>query len=192
MLHRFEAVDRPAADQPVLAWAFHDAIYQIQRALRQVVDNFPNPWLKILLTVTIFPLGLRERAPGDRLTHGVAQLLLAPSETRSRLTSGIYTSARSGNPIGLMEQALPQIIAAEPLERKMLKAIKSGQVDAITWDGQLQQVVAQGGLTATEASILQASRKLVQEIIAVDEFDSVDLRLGVQKPVAVNKKQHAA
>ncbi len=196
MLHRYEAIDRPAADQPILAWAFHDAIYQIQRALRQVVDNFPNPWLKALLKVTIFPLGLRERAPGDRLTHRVAQLLLAPSETRSRLANGIYTSARAGNPIGMMEQALPQIIAAEPLERKMLKAIKAGQANGftwgITWDEQLKQLVAQGALTQAEASLLQASRKMVQEIVAVDEFDSAELRLGAQQPVITNKKQHAA
>ncbi|MDZ4728939.1 MAG: acyl-CoA dehydrogenase [Xanthomonadales bacterium] len=191
MLHRYEAIDRPAADQPILAWAFHDAIYKIQRALRQVVDNFPNPWLKAMLTVVIFPLGLRERAPGDRLTHRVAQLLLAPSETRSRLTNGVYTTAHSGNPVGLMEQALPQIIATEPLERKMLKALKSGQVTGITWDEQLEQVVAIGGLTNAEAALLQSSRKLVQEIIAVDEFESVDLRLGQQTPIAVNK-QHAA
>jgi acyl-CoA dehydrogenase len=192
MLHRYEAIDRPAADQPILAWAFHDAIYKIQRALRQVVDNFPNPWLRFMLKVVIFPLGLRERAPGDRLTHKVAQLLLAPSETRNRLTDGIYTSAATGNPVGLMEQALPQIIAAEPLERKMLKALKSGQVDGISWEDQLQQVVAMGGLTAAEASLLQSSRALVQEIIAVDEFDSEDIRLGVQAPPAMSKQQHAA
>jgi acyl-CoA dehydrogenase len=191
MLHRYEAIDRPAADQPVLAWAFHDAIYKIQRALRQVVDNFPNPWLKAMLTVVIFPMGLRERAPGDRLTHRVAQLLLAPSETRSRLTGGIYTKAHSGNPVGMMEQALPQIIATEPLERKMLKALKSGQVTGITWEEQLEQIVAMGGLTIDEASLLQSSRKLVQEIIAVDEFDSAELRLGQQKHVPMSK-QHAA
>jgi acyl-CoA dehydrogenase len=191
MLHRYEAIDRPAADQPILAWAFHDAIHKIQQALRQVVDNFPNPWLKVLLNLVIFPLGRRERAPGDRLTHRVAQLLLAPSETRSRLTNGVYTTAHSGNPVGLMEQALPQIIAAEPLERKMLKVLKSGQITGITWEEQLEQVVAMGGLTVDEASLLQTSRELVQEIIAVDEFDSVDLRLGQQKQVPMNK-QHAA
>lgn len=191
MLHRYEAIDRPAADQPILAWAFHDAIYRMQQALQQVISNFPNPVLKVLLNIVIFPLGHRECAPGDRLTHRVAQLLMAPSEARSRLTQGIYTSARAGNPIGLMEQALPKIIAAEPLERKMLKAIKSGPVDGITWEEQLQQVLAMGGLTAHEASLLQASRKLVQEIIAVDEFDTEELRLGLQQPVATNQ-QHAA
>ena len=42
MLKRFESQGRPAADQAILAWAFHNAIYRIQIALQQVVDNFPN------------------------------------------------------------------------------------------------------------------------------------------------------
>jgi acyl-CoA dehydrogenase len=191
MLHRYEAIDRPAADQPILAWAFHDAVFKIQQALRQVVDNFPNIWMKTLLRIVIFPLGRRECAPGDRLTHRVAQLLLAPSESRSRLTNGVYTSARTGNAIGMMEQALPVIIAAEPLERKMLKAIKAGNVDGITWEEQLEQVLAAGNLTAEEAGLLTKARELVLEIIAVDEYESSELRLGVQHSGAMDK-QHAA
>jgi acyl-CoA dehydrogenase len=40
MLKRYESIGRPAADQAILAWAFHDSIYKIQVALRLVVDNF--------------------------------------------------------------------------------------------------------------------------------------------------------
>jgi acyl-CoA dehydrogenase len=191
MLKRYEAIGRPAADQAILAWAFHDAIYRIQLALRLVVDNFPNRLLRALLRVVVFPLGRRERAPGDRLTHRVAQLLLAPSDTRERLTSGVYKSARSGHPVGLMEQALPQVIAAEPLERKFLKAVKSGGIEGITWDQQLQNAVTGKFLTVEEAGILTRVRDLVAEIIAVDEFDSSELRLGASKERGLGK-QHAA
>ena len=191
MLHRYEAVDRPAADQPILAWAFHDAIYKIQVALRRVVDNFPNPWIRTMLRVVVFPMGRRECAPGDRLTHRVAQLLLAPSDTRNRLTQGVYSSARTGNPIGLLEQALPQVIAAEPLERKFLKALKTGQIDGITWEEQLEQVRALGAISAEEADILRKVRAITLEIIAVDEFDSSELRLGIQEKARIGT-QHAA
>jgi acyl-CoA dehydrogenase len=90
-----------------------------------------------------------------------------------------------------MEQALPVIIAAEPLERKMLKAIKTGNVDGITWEEQLEQVLAAGNLTAEEAGLLTKARELVLEIIAVDEYESSELRLGVQHSGAMDK-QHAA
>ncbi|MEJ8569489.1 acyl-CoA dehydrogenase [Elongatibacter sediminis] len=191
MLKRYEAIGRPAADQAILSWAFHDAVYKIQLALRKVVDNFPNRPMRALLRVVVFPLGRRERAPGDRLTHKVAQLLLAPSETRDRLTHGIYRSARTGNPIGLLEEALPQVIAAEPLERKLIKAIKSGQVDGITWEEQVAAAVAMGVLGNDEAAILAKVRELVLEIIAVDEFETGDLQLGLRRDADLGT-QHAA
>ena len=49
MLSRYEAQGRPAADQPILAWAFHDAIHGIQQALGAFADNFPNRWMRGIL-----------------------------------------------------------------------------------------------------------------------------------------------
>lgn len=178
MLKRFEDQGRPAADQPILAWAFHDAVYKMQTALSGVVDNFPNRFLRVLLKVFVFPLGRREKQPGDRLGHKVAQLLLVPSETRTRLTDGVYKSSRTGHPIGKMEDALPLVIAAEPLERKLLKAVKVGEVTGISWEEQLQQAKEEGVLSADEASTLEQVRELVMEIIAVDDFESDVLHVG--------------
>jgi acyl-CoA dehydrogenase len=191
MLKRYEAQGRPAADQAILAWAFHNAIYKIQLALRLVVDNFPNRYLRFVLRMVVFPFGRREKAPGDRLTHKVAQLLLAPSDTRERLTHGIYKSATSNHPVCFMERALPQVIHAEPLERKLLKAVKTGEIEGITWDEQVNHAIAKSVLTREEADILVRVRKLVMEIIAVDDFDAEELRLGRQ-PQARLGAQHAA
>jgi acyl-CoA dehydrogenase len=191
MLKRFESQGRPAADQAILAWAFHNAIYQIQLALRLVVDNFPNRYMRAMLRFVVFPFGRRERAPGDRLTHKVAQLLLAPSDTRDRLTDGIYRSATSDHPVCFMERALPQVIHADPLERKLHKALRNGEVKGITWDDQVRNAVEKSVLTREEADILIRVRKLVAEIIAVDDFDVEDLRLGRQAAPRLDT-QHAA
>ncbi len=191
MLKRFESQGRPAADQALLAWAFHDCIYKIQVALERVVDNFPARGMRLLLWLVVFPLGRRERKPGDRLTHRVASLLLAPSETRSRLCHGIYTSARAGHPAGMMEEALPKIIQAEPLERKLQKAVKAGDVVGITWEEQLKGALESDLITAAEADILVQARDLTAEIIAVDDFDSSELRLGQQQDSRFSS-QHAA
>ncbi len=117
--------------------------------------------------------------------------MLTPSETRDRLTNGIYTSARAGHPIGLMEQALPEIIAAEPLERRLLKAQKAGQLDAITWEGQLEQALEQSIVSDTEAETLRQVRAKVLDIIAVDEFESHALRLGERGEVALRTSEAA-
>jgi acyl-CoA dehydrogenase len=191
MLKRFESQNRPAADQAILAWAFHNAVYKIQLALRLVIDNFPNRYLRAVLRIVVFPFGRRERASGDRLTHKVAQLLLSPSDTRDRLTDGVYKSASAGHPVGMMEVALPQVIHAEPLERKLLKALKHNEITGITWDEQVQDAIAKSVITAEEADILVHVRNLVMDIIAVDEFDPQELRSGIQLPQKVDT-QHAA
>ena len=179
MLKRFEIQGRPAADQPILAWAFHDAIYKIQIALGSVVDNFPSRAVRILLAVFIFPFGRHEREPGDRLSHKVSQLLMSPSETRKRLTDGVFISDKATNPIGLLELALPRVIATEPLERRLHKAEISGQLDDFDRGTQLQRAVEQSIISADEAKELEAVRAMVSEIIAVDEFESSYLRMGV-------------
>jgi len=178
MLKRFEMQGRPSADQPILAWAFHDAIYKMQTALASVVDNFPSRAVRVLLAVTIFPLGRHEKQPGDRLGHKVAQLLLSPSETRDRLTNGVFISESTSNPIGLLEAALPRVIATEPLERRILKAQSTGELDAYNLQNQLEEAVSKSIITDTEAKELKAVREMVTEIIAVDEFESSVLRVG--------------
>ncbi len=191
MLKRYESEERPVADQAILAWAFHSAIYKIQIALRLVVDNFPNQYMRFMLRFIVFPFGRREKEPGDRLTHRVAQLLLVPSDTRDRLTNGVFKSATSNHPICFMERALPQVIQAEPLERKLLKALKAGEISGITWDEQVKNALEKSILTRDEVEILVRVREMVAEIIAVDDFDVEDLRLGRKKETRIDT-QHAA
>jgi acyl-CoA dehydrogenase len=90
-----------------------------------------------------------------------------------------------------MEQALPQVIHAEPLERKLLKALKQGEIEGITWDDQVKQALEKSILTREEVDILVNVRQMVAEIIAVDDFDVEDLRLG-RKSEARLDEQHAA
>ena len=185
MLKRYELQGRPAADQPILAWAFHDATFKMQTALGTMVDNFPSRAVRWLMAIVIFPLGRHEKQPGDRLGHKVAQLLMSPSETRDRLTQGTYISKDSNNPIGLLEAALPRVIACEPVERRLLKALKNGQLDESNHLNQLDEALSKSIITAVEAKELKTVRAMVAEIIAVDEFDQEYMRMGLQKD---NKK----
>jgi acyl-CoA dehydrogenase len=180
ILKRFEMQGRPAADQPIMAWAFHDSVHKIQTALGLVVDNFPSRAVRYLLGTFIFPLGRHERQPGDRLGHKVSQLLMSPSETRSRLTNGMFISADASDPVGLLEIALPRVIAMEPLERKLMKAANAGELDALEPQEQLRQAVEAGIITPGEAEELEAVRAMVTEVITVDEFNSEELKSGAR------------
>ncbi|MEE4331185.1 MAG: acyl-CoA dehydrogenase [Wenzhouxiangella sp.] len=179
MLRRYEHDGRPVSDQAILAWAFHDSIYKMQHAFRGVIDNYPIAWVRPILRRIVFPLGRVERAPNDRLGHKVAALLLSPSETRDRLTRGIYVSDRNGHPIGVMEKLLPDVIAAEPLERKMLKAQRAGRLTGFTSEEHLAQARELEILTQREADFLADVRRRVLEVISVDDFELESLQAGL-------------
>lgn len=193
ILSRFEDQGRPVADLPILHWAMRDALYKIQQAFAGIIDNFPVRSAAWLLRLLVFPLGQWEKYPDDRLGHEVASLMLEPSATRDRLTAGIYRSARTGHPVGVMEEALPEIIAAEALELKVIKAVKSGQIDVLDYPGQVNAAKKLGVLTAAEAKRLLHVHELVMEIISVDEFDAEELKSALPRKQMQNKKTpHAA
>jgi acyl-CoA dehydrogenase len=180
MLKRYEDQGRPAADQPMLAWAFHDCVWRMQMALDGVLRNFPVRPVAWLLRVLVFPLGRREVPPSDRLGRRVAAILCAPNETRDRIGEYIYLSPNANNPIGRMNAILPDVIAAEPVERKFLKALKTGEVKAHDYAGQLAEVEAQGGITEEERKLLERVRAATFEFISVDDFDPRELEAAVK------------
>lgn len=181
MLKSYEDKGRPAADYPILAWAMHDAIYKIQSALDGVLRNFPVRTIAWGLRALVFPLGLREKPVGDRSGHKVAALLLAPSDTRDRLAEGIFYGHGPQHWTGFLERALPKVIAAEPIERKLAKAAKAGALHALDPTAALDEAVAQNVVTAAERQLVIEARAATLEIISVDDFDSSEL---VAKPAA--------
>ena len=141
----------------------------------------------------VFPLGQRERAPNDRLGHKVASLLLSPSETRDRLTRGVYKKATKGYWPGIMEELLPDVIAADPVERKLLKAERAGQVTGYTFEERLEDARKKSILTEKEADLLADVRKRSLEIIATDDFDIAELQAGLtDKGDAIRDKDQKA
>ncbi len=180
MLKRYEDQGRPVADHPLLAWAMHDAVYKMQNALDGVLRNFPIRPVAWLLRALVFPIGLRERAPSDRLGHRVCTLLLAPSESRNRLVEGVYLTPNANNQVGRMHHALEKVIAAEPIERKFMKAMKAGQITAYEAAAQLEEAVRLNVITSAERDLLNEVRTLTNEFIAVDDFDSSELESAAQ------------
>ncbi|MGH8040660.1 MAG: acyl-CoA dehydrogenase, partial [Rudaea sp.] len=176
MLKRYEDQGRPVADRPLLAWAFHDCTYRMQTALDGVLRNFPLRPLAWLLRLLIFPVGRREAPPSDRLGHRVAAILCAPNDARSRLAEWIYLTPSANNPVGRMNALLPEVIAAEPVERKFAKALKSGSIKSLDADAQLAEAQAQGALSVEERNLLVRLRAATAEFIAVDDFDPAQLR----------------
>ena len=121
-LKRYQDEGRQHADLPLLHWALQDALFKAQEAIDELLRNFPNRWIGLALRVIVLPLGRDLKRPSDKLDSQVARLLQTPSETRSRLAQGQYLTREEGNPFGLLEQALDDVLSAEPLFEKVCKA----------------------------------------------------------------------
>jgi acyl-CoA dehydrogenase len=156
-------------------------MWLIQNALDGAIRNFPVRPVAWLLRALVFPLGRREVPPSDRLGRRVAALLTAPNEARSRLTEWVYLTPNANNTIGRMNALLPDVIAAEPVERKFLKAQKAGQFKAHDAPGQLDEALQAGVLSQAEFDLLERVREGVFEFISVDDFDPSELRAAVTR-----------
>ncbi len=178
ILKRYEDNNRPEIERPMLAWAIYDCVYKIQNALVGALRNFPFRPAAWLLGWIVFPLGQRERAPGDRTGHRVAQLLMAPNAARDRLAEFCFITPCANNPFGRMLDALPEIIAAEPIERRLQKAAKAGQIK----ESDLGAAVLANVITREEAELMERVRKATFEIISTDDFDPAELAAGIHKP----------
>lgn len=189
MLKRYEDEGRPAGDRPLLAWAFHDCAHKIELALSEALRNFPIKPVGWALWMLVFPWGRRAHAPGDRLGHRVAAILLSPGDARDRLGAGTFLTPCENNPGGRINAALPKVVAAEPVERKFLKAIKAGQIEAREFDAQLQEARLKGLLNAAEVELLQELHALTLDAISVDDFDPAEMVAAsfVQKPESRSK-----
>jgi acyl-CoA dehydrogenase len=180
VLKRYEDNGRPEIEQPMVAWAIYDCVFKMQNALVGALRNFPMRSVAWLLGWIVFPLGQRERAPGDRTGHRVAQLLMSPNAARDRLAEFCFTTACPNNPFGQMLAALPEVIEAEPIERRLQKAAKAGVLKlAEGSSAQLQEAVENAVISAAERDLMERVRKAVFEIISTDDFDSSELEAKV-------------
>lgn len=175
MLKRYQDEGAPETDQPLLAWAFHDAINKIETALSGALRNFPIRPVAWLLWPLIFPWGRRATPPSDRLGHRAASVLMNPSDARDRLADGVFLTPCANNPGGRIASYLEAFIAAEPVERKFLKALKNSDIEALEFDQQLEEGVREGWISQDEREQLQQLRTLTLDAIMVDDFDSAEL-----------------
>jgi len=175
MLKRYEDEGRPATEQPLLAYAFHDSAFKIERALSGALRNFPIRPAAWLMWMLVFPWGRRAQEPSDRLGRRAAALLMSPCDARDRLADGIFLTPCENNPAGRINAALAKVILAEPVERKFLKALKNSDIEALEFPQQLEEGVREGWITAEEKIQLEELRELTWDAISVDDFDPSEL-----------------
>lgn len=175
-LKRWHDEGQQQADYPVLAYCMEAGIHTIQTRIDEILVNFPVRPLAWILRAKIFPFGVRNRGPSDELSQACAELLLAPSDTRDRLTSGLYLGEGEDS-VAVVERAFMLATETDPLRRKLR--------DADVND--LDAAAAQGLITAAERGQIAEADAAVAKAIAVDDFPADAFVRAAQKPV---RKKH--
>lgn len=173
-LKRYNDEGRKTADLPFVQYAVENCLYDMQHAIDELINNFPNKIIAKFLRVIIFPLGTWLNKPNDEIAHKVAQLLQTPCASRARLGQGQYLTRDGCNIFGRLEQVLEDMINCEPIHEKICRSL----------DKKLPfyhlNKLAELGLTHNIISIAEAELLTTTEIgrqwaIAVDDFDSDEL-----------------
>jgi acyl-CoA dehydrogenase len=139
----------------------------------------------------IFPRGLVYSAPADRLATKVADLVTSPSQSRERFGQFIYRTLEPSNPLALLQEALLLAVQLEPLEKRIrVDGVKTGKVVALDLPGRIQQALAAGIISETEAAALRDYDRKVMDIVNVDDFDPHELNAQAQP--AARSSAHVA
>ncbi|EIX1535681.1 acyl-CoA dehydrogenase FadE [Cronobacter sakazakii] len=191
VLKRYDDEGRQEADLPLVHWGVQDALHKAEQAISDLLRNFPNGAVAGLLSLAIFPAGRRYDAPSDKLDHKLAKILQTPSATRSRIGRGQYLTPSEHNPVGLLEQALLEVMAADPIHQRICKEMGKN-LPFTRLDELAKRALKEGRINEDEAAILIRAEESRLRSINVDDFEPDALAtLPVKLPEAVRKVEAA-
>ncbi len=179
VLKRYESDGEPAVDQPIVDWAAQQLLFEVEQSFQGVINNFPHAWARTFLRLLLMPFGSGRRAPSDALGKEVAKLLTTPCPTRDRLTRLVYKEPTENCPVGRMEVAFAKIVAATELEKKLVSAVRSGQIKGLTAIEQINNAEKLGIFSPEEVVQLMDAELARQSVIKVDDFEHDELRRNV-------------
>ena len=176
VLKRYEDDGRRQGDDQLVELAARNGLYRFQEAMGGVIDNFPVAVMRPVMRAVVFPLGRHYKPASDSLGRAVAKYVIEPGEARDRLTRHIFVSKDVNDATGLLEVTLEKVIAAEPAEKKLEKAIRDGIVRRYHGLDWIAEAAGKGVITDAEAAQLKEVENLVARAIAVDHFDPAELK----------------
>src|SRR5690606_6133162 len=123
---RFHDLGHPREQEPLLRWALEESLRCAETALAELLDNFPNRPLAMLLRVLVFPLGLRHQGPSDALEAQLAAVLDAPlaDPALARLLDGVYLPEDESQALGALEYAWRHVQSSEAIGKVLQRAVR--------------------------------------------------------------------
>src|ERR1700751_4255442 len=157
-LKRWQDEGRQPADFAALEWCMATGFKTIEIKFAEILGNLPNRLVASVLQLIVQPFGARVLGPSDRV-HECAQLVLAPSAARDRLTPNL-SHVDDDRGVARLEKAFLLVTAAEEIAKRM----HSARIH--DW----QEAVKRGVITQAEGQQLAAAHEAVAKVIEVDDF----------------------
>lgn len=160
----------PEDELPVTQWACQYLLHRYQEAMHELLQNFPNRWVALILRAMIFPLGRRFHAPADQLERHIAGTVVEDGALRDRLISGIHLADTGRNPLGFVNEVFRQADQMTTVEKKLRDAVKSGRLEALHGAELAAAAEREEIVNEEEARSYIEFDARVMEVINVDEF----------------------
>ena len=94
------------------------------------------------------------------------------------LLLGCYRPQSSDDAVGALQHACDLLNAAQPLQKKLHVALKSGQVKPAAGEHVIDAALEAGVLQPVEAQTLREAEAARRKVIDVDDFDKEELALA--------------
>ena len=182
VLRRWEAEGRKKEDLPFVHYSMRHCLGQIQEAFDGIFGNItmPVPGLAWFFTrplrwwsrLNFFTMG-----PDDRLGQKVARLIQKEGEQRDRLTNNIFIPKDPEEALGRLEAAFTAVTQAEPVEKKIKKAVRAKKLPRKKPLGFLvEEAQKQGIIDQSEYQIVKEAERLRLDYIQVDDFSDEEYK----------------
>lgn len=185
VIRRYEDEGRRPEDLAFAKYTLKHALSEIQRSFDGIFDNIYGVEQKGFMPKLVFGslhflfkslLGGWSRInsigsfASDHLQHVICKHLLAGSDVRERLTSGIHVPKDSKEQLGRLENAMKLVLQAESIEKKVHKARKAGALPRLKGAALLEAAREKGVISAAEYDMVRKAAEARWDAIQVDDF----------------------
>src|SRR6266853_243303 len=158
-LKRWQDEGRQGADFAALEWCMTSGFRTIENRFSEILANLPNRFVAVVLKFLVQPFGARLLGPTDQIVHQCAQLVLAPSAARDRLTADLSHVVDDGG-VARLEKAFLLVTGAEDISKQMHAARLHD------W----KEAVQKGVSTESEGEKVAAAYEAVSKVTEGDDF----------------------
>ena len=182
-LKRYHDLDSPEYLNPLFIWAMEESLGHAERALDELLRNFPSRPLGVLLRGIVFPFGRRHTGPSDALDAEVAAVLgrAKGDPALEAILAGCYRPQSPDDAVGALQHASDMLRNAQPVHKKLHQALKSGQLKPAAGEPAIDSALQAGVLQPDEAETLRTAETARRKVIDVDDFDKEELTLSEGK-----------